>query len=208
MNESYYDKIKGNIADEEFIHAAIEVSSLLKVYPHDIELLKLCRFIFTQIFDTQNEIKPSNSRDFTERGIAYLFTQEISLAIEDFNLALTLDPNNDIAYWQRSFCFMIYDQLELAKNDLFKSIEISPKSIYYIDLAILYNKLEEYELGLIYLLQAREKDQNNLWLLYNLGMTYKNLGMVEEAMGIFNTIIKQWPDYELAILERNKLLDL
>ena len=63
---------------------------------------------------------------FLSRGVAYLKTEQMEKAIEDFSRVIDLNDLNIRAYYYRGITYLIKENLEKAISDLDRTIELKP----------------------------------------------------------------------------------
>jgi tetratricopeptide (TPR) repeat protein len=63
---------------------------------------------------------------FLSRGVAYLKTEQIDKAIEDFGTVLAMNNNNIRAYFYRGIAYMAKNDFEISIKDFDKTIELKP----------------------------------------------------------------------------------
>lgn len=72
------------------------------------------------------EIFAQNSSDYLESGTQKLRVKDISGAIVDFSKAISLDPNNELAYVSRALCRMATGNWSKAIPDCNKALSLNP----------------------------------------------------------------------------------
>jgi len=90
---------------------------------------------------------PSTASDFYGLGLRML-QEDNGQALENFNKAIELDPDNQIYYSARGGLYEDMENFELALADYSKAIEIFPFDLTYAQRGALYGKMEEYALAI------------------------------------------------------------
>ena len=65
---------------------------------------------------------------FVSQGASYYNVGQYQRAIEDYDKAIELDPNNDRTYQQRGDCYVELGQYQRAIEDYGKAIELDPNN--------------------------------------------------------------------------------
>ncbi|MBT9438251.1 MAG: tetratricopeptide repeat protein, partial [Desulfobacterales bacterium] len=90
---------------------------------------------------------------YYNRGVAYAFLNQYERAIEDYNKAIALDPNNAEAYNNRGVAYAFLNQYERAIADYNKAIALDPNfAMAYDNREIARSKLEEQTFFPLYLI--------------------------------------------------------
>ncbi len=139
---------------------------------------------------------------FVERGIFHRSAHHYEEAKEDFEKALTLDPDNPYALNGLSFVYKYMGDFEKAlfyikKAILYMDSEMSP--VIYTDMADLYSLLGDFKMALAACNQYEEKEENqSIWYLNQLADTYINLGEALRAGEIHGRYVNKnkWKSYE------------
>ncbi|MEN3044398.1 MAG: tetratricopeptide repeat protein [Candidatus Hydrothermales bacterium] len=128
--------------------------------------------------------------DFIEQyGFLKYIKNELKEGIKFFSLALTFNPNSDLAHYYLSRIFYREKLMEKAFYHIKRAIEINPKSseyfIYYAFLLITEGKLTEAQNVL------REiKDKNNSSYFYLSGFLEKRKGKLKKAIYLYEKALK------------------
>lgn len=139
---------------------------------------------------------------FVERGIFHRSAHHYEEAKEDFEKALTLDPDNPYALNGLSFVYKYLGDYEKALFYIKKAIlyideEMSP--VIYTDMADLYSLMGDFKMALAACGQYEEKEEKqSIWYLNQLADTYINLGEAERACEIHGRYAdkNKWKSYE------------
>lgn len=103
----------------------------------------------TTIINSGNESKENHAMAFTNRGIAYDRKGEYSLALADYDNAITLDPNSGNAFFNRGLLYGHERKYDSAIADFDKTIALNPKDAEaYFNRAISYSFKGEPDLAI------------------------------------------------------------
>ncbi len=148
--------------------------------------------------------KPSARRYFSE-GQIYLERQEWDDATGAFLKTLALDPDWPDLHLFLGIALRERGELEKAKREFLKEIEIHPTSWSYINLGHVYRDQGEYALALSCYERAREIEPTNSKAYAWAGRMYRELDRPEEAILAMKTAIgldpaTEWYQLDLARL--------
>lgn len=104
------------------------------------------------ILDDMVRENPNEADFWAERGVTFLHLQNKERALEDFNMALSLDSDNGYRYSSRAFARAHFKDINGAIEDYKKALEIDPE-----DIASLNN------LGLLEEQQGRKDNAKELY---------------------------------------------
>lgn len=86
---------------------------------------------------------------YYRRGNLYLKKQEFSLAVDDLNKAIEINPKYAVAYSDRGFAYSKLNQPDLAISNYSKAIELDPSyELPYTNRAFIYIQKAEYNLAI------------------------------------------------------------
>ncbi|MEN3046812.1 MAG: tetratricopeptide repeat protein [Candidatus Hydrothermales bacterium] len=122
-------------------------------------------------------------------GFIKYIKNELKESVKFFSLALTYNPNSDLAHYYLSRIFYKEKHMEKAFYHIKKAIEINPKSseyyIYYAFLLITEGKLDEAQSVL------REiKDKNTPSYFYLSGFLERKKGKLKRAIYLYEKALK------------------
>jgi tetratricopeptide (TPR) repeat protein len=150
----------------------------------------------TTSVDEDNQIPVEDSLSLSDayfkKGITLsLVYQNFTEGIKSFTLAINLNPDNALAYYNRGYAYMKTKQFEKAIPDLEKSLEMQPENYRaYLNLGKCYTDLREYELALHTYLTGTEYNNKYAPLHFNSGIAYHKSGQFEYAMNAYNKAIE------------------
>jgi len=140
---------------------------------------------------------------YDNRGLAYASKGQYDRAIQDYNVAISLDPSDANAYNNRGDAFHRKRQLELAIEDYDRAILIDPKLARafnnrgnaYFDEGRTERAIEDYD-------EAVALDTNYAIAFNNRGFAYLDLGQTDRAINDFDRAIAIVPNLALAFKNR------
>jgi len=140
---------------------------------------------------------------YDNRGLAYASKGQYDRAIQDYNVAISLNPFDANAYNNRGDAFHRKRQLELAIEDYDRAIKIDPKLARafnnrgnaYFDEGRTERAIEDYD-------EAVELDANYAIAFNNRGFAYLDLGQTDRAINDFDRAIAIVPGLALAFKNR------
>lgn len=116
------------------------------------------------------------------RGLSYAAISEHQKAIDDFTIAIELDPKNTNAYYYRGLSYALLGDLQNAIEDCGHAIELDPNYVLaYIVRGNYYSQLGKHQHAVDDFTKAIELDPQNTDAYENRGITYVLLKKYEEA---------------------------
>lgn len=106
--------------------------------------------------------KPRTAVDYHNRGHLYMLKGEYSKALNDFNIALTLNPKHASSFISRGTLHSLRGQIVMAAADFEKAIKLDPENPKaYSSRAGLYKLQGKYQLALETYNRALALDSGN-----------------------------------------------
>ena len=103
--------------------------------------------------------------------------------ISDLNKAVSLDPNDERVYLNRSYVWKDYGEYDKAITDARKALEINPKSTNaYLRWAEVYEAKKEYDKAIDIYNQGMELANKKGGFLNRIGLCYEMKGDIEKAL--------------------------
>lgn len=119
---------------------------------------------------------------YNNRGLAYVKMNEYAKAIEDFSMAVAVNPFYKDGYYNRAFIYQKTGNCEQAVKDYTSAIQIKPDfENSYINRGICYALLGRFQEAAQDLEKAALIDPDNPFIHFNLGRIYSELGDTEAA---------------------------
>jgi tetratricopeptide (TPR) repeat protein len=144
----------------------------------------------TTIIDASASTKKQLGVAFNNRGAAFHMTGDLDLAIEDFNLAIFIDPKKASAYYNRGHIYRGKGDVNAAIKDYERAIALNPKYAIYRQSSCWM----QAEIGTD-LKRARAACDASL-ALENHPITLNSRGLVGLKQGLFD---KAWADSDAAL---------
>lgn len=143
---------------------------------------------------------------FIDKGMIYFiagncnfFEGNYDLSINNYSNALTINPDSDLAYYNRGVSYSEVGQINLAFDDFSQAIELNPlnaeaynnRGTIYAHSGAYFEALSDFEsavnISKLYLDDDTEK------YYYNRGLIYSNLGQYENAISDYSECLKYAP---------------
>jgi spermidine synthase len=155
---------------------------------------------FKTPFFTRNN---SYSDAYNSSGTAYAKLGQYQRAIEDFNQAIRLEPDDALAYNSRGFAYNQLGQYQLAVKDFNQAIRLEPDdALAYNSRGFAYNQLSQYQLALDDFNKAISLQPDDVAAYNNRGVAYTQLGQYQLALDDFNKAISLKSNYADAYANR------
>lgn len=194
--------------DKEFSRATEYYETILTYYPRCTAAhynLGLCYLQNKQYEKSIKELQktvsyePSHYKAWCALGTCFETTQDYTQALEAYKKAVSLEPKFAIGYFKLGVLYKNNNDLLNASINLEKAKELDPENNQCImELANVFNCMDENEKALPLYLQILEADHHNSAALYNCGFTLKKKGHIAEAIAIYKKVIEQDPLYARA----------
>ncbi|XP_026805209.1 UDP-N-acetylglucosamine--peptide N-acetylglucosaminyltransferase 110 kDa subunit-like [Rhopalosiphum maidis] len=148
----------------------------------------LYKLLFT-VYKKSN--KSINASDICiSLGDLYLDRLDLENAIDAFNTAVDLNPENALGYWKFGLIMHKLGHLNLALSRYKTAIELKPTLIeVYCDIGVVYEDLDEYERALQYYKMTLIFQPDHLNALLNFLYLKKKLGQYDDIEN-FNRILQ------------------
>lgn len=161
-------------------------------------------------------------------GVCLCELNEVEEAFKAFNHAFGIDQQNPRLYIYRAECFRRFGELDKAVHDYTEGLNYADsdtlKQIMYVNRGSLKGSYRDIEGSLADYLIALDLDSSDLAVRNNIGLTYGELGMNDEAIyhlqkviqldssfegGLMNLgfLYSEMEEYELALETLNKAID-
>jgi tetratricopeptide (TPR) repeat protein len=111
------------------------------------------------------------------RGISYYDGSNYDKALEDFNRAISLKPDNADSYYQRARAYHQKGDWELVIRDCTQAIKLKREADYYCQRGKAYNKQQNYDEAIADAKRAIEIDRRNGEYHYLQGLSLYNKGL-------------------------------
>ena len=139
-----------------------------------------------------------------EEGNKFYIKGDLDKALSSYNEAIKLNPNNYLAYSNRSVVYNDRKQYEKSIEDCNKSIKLNSKySLSYYNRGLDYQNLQDYEKSIQDYTKAVELDSNLLAAYSNRGLILYAAQYYDQALKDYNKIIEINPNFAIAYNNRN-----
>ena len=138
-------------------------------------------------------------------GKVFMKRGDYNTAIDYFTLSIEAAPLFSIAYHNRSLCYQLLGQMELAQDDLSQAIGLNDEiSMFYFTQAKLNEKLGDKDAAISNYEDAISIDQDYQEALINYSQLLKGLGDYNEGLKYLNRAVEEIDnDMESTFLEAN-----
>lgn len=204
MENKFKQIIEELMRRDKYVDALINCGKALRLNQNDPYAIEKAIFIINRIKDAHLDMEVQSAEEYTNRGIAFLYSKQIDQAIVDFNSAIELDDTFDYAWKSRSFAYYMTTQLNLAEHDIRKAIELYPCAEYFNDLGnILSSQNPKNHESIDCYIKATQLNPNSELYWYNYAVDLGEKGKLQVSLNAFNKAIELNPSYEDAIVNRD-----
>ena len=154
------------------------------------------------------KLKPKEASYYNNRGNAFFYRKEYNEAIKDYSEAIKLKPEEASYYNNRGDAFFYKKEYENAIKDYSEAIKLKPEEASYYNNrgnAFFYKK--EYENAIKDYSEAIKLKPKEASYYYNRGLSFYNLKESDEAIKDYTKAIEINPNYDLAIKNKNIILE-
>jgi len=154
------------------------------------------------------KLKPEKVSYYNNRGDAFFYKKEYENAIKDYSEAIKLKPKEASYYNNRGNAFFYKKEYENAIKDYSEAIKLKPEKVSYYNNrgnAFFYKK--EYENAIKDYSEAIKLKPKEASYYYNRGLSFYNLKEYDEAIKDYTKAIEINPNYDLAIKNKNIILE-
>ncbi|MDT8318202.1 MAG: tetratricopeptide repeat protein [bacterium] len=146
----------------------------------------------TNLWNHQIKLYPkSNSTAYTNRGLILMNLGKYRDAIKDFNIAIEINSQGDVAYYNLAVSYDMLKNYELAIKNYNEAIKYNPfDADYFNGRGIIYQKLGDFQKALKNYNRAIIIDPENEKYFYHRGTAYYDLANYRLALKSFNKAIE------------------
>jgi len=138
-----------------------------------------------------------------QRGLIKLQKRDNTGALEDYNLAILLDPNNHLYYHNKAIAIAQMGNLKGAIENFKKALELNPKDLQiYHNLGAAYVEIGELDRAIKLFSQALKLYSQDYQIYQNLGVVRFKAGDRQGAIADYNQAIKINPNKTEAYYNR------
>lgn len=151
-------------------------------------------------------VAPKSTGCYLNRGIARSIAIGYGLAVEDFNMVISLDPINAKAFRLRGQALEGMKNFDAAFADYNQAIRLKPDyAEAYNSRAYYYSQKGDADLAIADYTQSVKFNPNDHYAFNSRGQLYQKKGMTGEALADFNRAVQIKPDYAPALYNRGKI---
>lgn len=183
--------------------------TLLQYYPTSSDLLTKKGYLLLNLKDVKNainflqqslEINPNDTDTLFNLSWAYYNTGEYSKSLVLIDKVLSIEPSDYALYHKGVILqtFQKYDEALEAFRALLDSEEYKAEAMQEISHILFIQG--KYEESIQMNLKAIEKEPDNYWFWFNLGISYLELERYYKAIDAFSNAIAINPDFEYSYL--------
>jgi tetratricopeptide (TPR) repeat protein len=167
------------------------------------------RDFLTQRIDEARQMGDSSRQKIWLREwgeISRLEDHDYETALQRYNAALVLDPNDTKALALRGEAYRMMGKYDDAVADLTRAIELDPKSAWALaNRGVTYGQMERYDDAVADLTRAIELDPKSAWALANRGVTYRQMERYDDAVADLTLVIELNPKFAGGLAVRGKI---
>ena len=146
---------------------------------------------------------PQNSFGYLTRGTMYLEMGDTTLALNDFNKSIEIDPYYAPCYGNRAIVLYQTHRFEEALSDLNEAIRLNTReSGYYINRGLIRYQLNDLRGAMADYDQVVAMDSRNLIAHFNRGLLRFQVGDNNRAIEDFDIVIEIEPENYMAYFNR------
>ncbi|MEM7336081.1 MAG: tetratricopeptide repeat protein [Chloroflexota bacterium] len=156
-----------------------------------------------QALDIADKLKDSSLkwRYLLGRGNTYHDMGQLEDALNDYTQAISLNPQDAVAFYNRGSTYHDMGQLEDALNDYTQAISLNPQdAVTFNNRGNAYNDMGQLKDALNDFTQAIILNPQNAVAFYNRGCTYQDMGQLEDALNDFTQALAINSQYVNAFL--------
>lgn len=192
--------------NETYSACFLNVAKTASAYLHPTQFVKNNINNTDQSIELELEIlsqkiikQPENPLNYIKRGQLYFQLHEFDKAIDDFNIALSIDDSLQQAYFERGMALARNGQIEAGIKDLTHFIKYNPNSsLAYTKRGVRYIWAGKLNHAKKDLLHAVKLDKSNSEAHDDLGVIYAQQKDFDNALKHFSLAIQYDPSYQKA----------
>ncbi len=154
-------------------------------------------------FTKVNEINPKyHAAAYYNLGIAYWTLGDKDKSMDNYSLAIEVDPKYADAYYGRGVCYYYLNEFDKALADYSKAISIMPRPELFFNRGLIYASKQKWQEAISDYTKAIETTPGNSSLYYNRGLAYGNANQWEKAIEDFTKTLELDPQNKAAASNR------
>jgi tetratricopeptide (TPR) repeat protein len=145
-------------------------------------------------FSKVNELEPNyHAAAYYNLGVAYWTTGQKEKSLENYTLAIKVDPIYADAYYGRGVCYYYLNEQDKALADYSSAIKILPRPELFYNRGMLYANKKMWAEAIADYTKAISTTPGNPNLYYNRGLAYGNNNQWEKAADDFSMTLQLDP---------------
>lgn len=142
-------------------------------------------------FDWAIHLDPHQADFYYNRGFTLKKMNQLDKAIMDFSHCILIKPDHYKSFYNRGLCYEKKGNLKSAEEDFKFGVQLGMiRSLFFINLANLKIKQEDFEKALTYIENAIIEEPKNSSVFNIRGMIYEKMLFYKEALKDFNQAIQ------------------
>src|SRR5437868_1448336 len=142
---------------------------------------------------------PPEALKHKQAGLEFDHAGEFEKAIEEYDIALDLDPEYDLVFYDRGVVHAEMEDYGSAIRDYKRAIELNPSNWMYQDnMSVALHFLHRDEESVPFLLAAKQLKPSEMAVRQNLGAYYCNTKQYEKAVVEFQELLAIDPEWNMA----------
>lgn len=139
--------------------------------------------------------KPKDPMAYILRGDLYDDKGLKESAIDDYSEAIHLAPQLSSAYDKKGTALAELGRASEAVQEYKKAVEIKPKALYYYNMAVAYDILNDKDNAIYFNTKTLEIDHSHAKAYYMRGISYSEIGDYNKAISDYNEAIALAPEF-------------
>ena len=139
---------------------------------------------------------PTDAKTYYQMGNDYYEKSDYDKAIENYNMAILLNPVFSEAYFNRALSYYQLKNFDKSVADYTKSMELDPQNpIIYNNRGDAFYRKQDFQSAIKDYDKAISLNPNYLKAFYNRGLSYASIEEYEKAVDDFSKVVKLKPDF-------------
>jgi len=139
---------------------------------------------------------PTDAKTYHQMGNDYYEKGDYDRAIENYNMAILLNPVFSEAYFNRALSYYQLKNFDKSVSDYTKAIELDPHNpIIYNNRGDAYYRKQDFQSAVKDYDKAINLNKNYLKAFYNRGLSYASIEEYEKAIDDFSKVTELKPDF-------------
>ena len=144
----------------------------------------------------ESRASPTDARTYYHRGNGYYEKGDYDKAIENYNMAIVLNPSFAEAYFNRGLCYYNKKQFDKSIKDYAKAAELDPRNaVIYNNRGDAYYRQQDFDRAIVDYDKALSLNPKYLKAYYNRGLAYACQQDYERAVKDFDKVLQLNPNF-------------